>query len=109
MRPLIKAPPLGIMIRCGKIVATHGLGGDVVLTHITGKKGWLKVGDVLFIALRKDSYIPHFVSGIKSTTEREIILHLEETESVEAARKLVGKEAFVTEEVLAKGVEDSPL
>jgi 16S rRNA processing protein RimM len=97
------------MIRCGKIAATHGLGGDVILTHITGKKGWLKAGDVLFIALRKGSFIPHFVAGIKSATEREIILHLDETDSVEAARKLVGKEAFVAEEVLAKGGGDSPL
>jgi len=97
------------MIRCGKIVATHGLAGDVILTHVTGKKGWLKPGDVLFIALRKDSYIPHFISGIKSATEREIILHLEDTDAVEVAKKLVGKEVFVVEEVLAKGVEDSPL
>ena len=97
------------MIRCGKIVATHGLGGDLILTHITGKKAWLKPGDVLFVALKKESYIPHFVANIKSATEKEIILHLEETESVEVARKLVGKEVFVQEDILVKGAQDSPL
>ena len=97
------------MIRCGKIVATHGLGGDIIFTHITGKKSWLKPGDPLFVALRKDSFIPFFISKIKSATEKEIILHFEETESVEAARKLVGKEVYVEEKVLEEGVDDSPL
>jgi len=97
------------MIRCGKIVATHGLAGDVILIHVTGKKGWLNTGDVLFVALRKDSFIPHFVSGIKSATEKEIILHLEDTDAMEIAKKLIGKEVFVKEEILARGIEDSPL
>src|ERR1043165_5550485 len=98
------------MIRIGKIVATHGLQGDVVMTHITGKQGWLKTGDVLFLALRKDSYIPFFISQVKTAGVEEFVLHLEETDSVEAARKLVGKEAYVQEEVLAKsGVAETPL
>jgi 16S rRNA processing protein RimM len=97
------------MIRVGKLVATHGLGGDLILTHITGKKGWLKPGDALFVSLRKDSYIPHFVARIKSATEEEVILHFEDTDAVEVARKLVGKEVFVEEDVLAKGGKDSPL
>ncbi len=99
-----------LMIRVGKIVATHGLAGDLILTHVTGKKAWLKPGDVLFVAIRKGSHIPHFVSRIKSATEDEIVLHFEETEAVEAAKKLVGKEVFVAEDILAKsGAEDSPL
>ena len=97
------------MIRVGKLVATHGLGGDLILTHITGKRGWLKTGDALFVGLRKESYIPHFVSRIKSDTEEEVILHFEDTDAVEAAKKLVGKEVFVEEAVLAKAGQDSPL
>jgi 16S rRNA processing protein RimM len=97
------------MIRVGKLVATHGLAGDLILTHVTGKKGWLKPGDTLFVALRRESYIPHFVSRIKSATEEEVILHFEETDAVEAARKLVGKEVFVEEAILAKSGQDSPL
>lgn len=97
------------MIRVGKLVATHGLGGDLILTHVTGKKGWLKAGDALFVALRKESYIPYFVSKVKSDTEDEVIVHFEDTDAVEAAKKLVGKEVFVEEDVLAKGGQDSPL
>lgn len=97
------------MIRVGKIVATHGLGGDLIMTHLTEKKGWLIPGDALFVALRKGSHIPHFVSRIKNFGEAEIILHFEETDAVEAARKLVGKEVFVQEEILVKTAVDSPL
>ncbi len=97
------------MIRIGKIVATHGLSGDVIITHLAGKKAWLKPGDVLFVALRKDSFIPFFVSAVKSVVPDELIIHFEETESLEAAKKLIAKELFVKEDILAKSGADSPL
>ncbi len=97
------------MLRIGKLVATHGVQGDLILAHITGKAGWLKVGDVLFVALRKGSNIPHFVSKIRRENEEEIILHLEDTDTPESARMLVGKDAFVAEQVLATVSQDSPL
>lgn len=97
------------MIRVGKIVATHGLGGDVIVTHVTGRKNWLRAGDVLFVAVRKDSYIPHFVAKVKTPGAEEFILQFEDTDSVEAARKLVGKECFMEEDVLAQTGSDSPL
>ena len=80
------------------------------MTHVTGNKSWLKKGDVLFVSLRRDSNIPFFVSHIKSATKEEIILHLEDTDSVEAAKKLVGREVMVKDDVLVNvGATDSPL
>lgn len=79
------------------------------MTHVTGRKSWLKAGDVLFVAVRRDSYIPHFVARIKSANDEELVLHFEDTESVELARRLVGKECFVEEAVLAQTGADSPL
>lgn len=105
----IPAIPLAVMLRVGKIVATHGLSGDIVMTHITGKKSWLKAGDVVFVALQKDSYIPHFVKRIKATNDKEITLQFEEMETVEAARKLVSREVYVKEEMLLGAASDSPL
>lgn len=97
------------MIRIGKIVATHGLAGDLIITHLAGKKAWLKAGDVLFVALRKDSYIPFFVSTVKSVLPDELIIHFEDTDNVEAAKKLVSREIFVEENILVKSGADSPL
>ncbi len=97
------------MVRIGKIVATHGLAGDVIITHLAGKKAWLKSGDVLFVALRKDSYIPFFVNGVKSTIPDELVVHFEDTDTLESAKKLITKEVFVAEDILAKSGADSPL
>lgn len=97
------------MIRIGKLVATHGTGGDLILAHILGRRGWLQEGTALFVALRRGSQIPFFVTKIKSEKDDELVLHLDETDSPEAARSLVGKDVFADEELLAKASQDSPL
>lgn len=97
------------MLRVGKIVATHGLAGDVVFTHIAGRKSWLKPGDVLFLALQKGSFIPYFIKGVRSEKLDEMNLSLEDCITVEAARRLVGKEVFVKDEVLQTAAIESPL
>lgn len=97
------------MIRIGKIVATHGLQGAVIMTHIVGNSQWLKPGDVLFLELHKESYIPFFISQLKASNDEEYVLNLEDTNSNEAARKLVGKNVYVNEDILSKHVTDSPL
>lgn len=97
------------MIRIGKIVATHGLQGAVVCTHIVGSSNWLNKGDVLFVELRKESYIPFFVSAVKVANDEEFILNVEDIDSMEAAKKLVGKQVYVKEDILANAGSDSPL
>ena len=97
------------MIRIGKIVATHGLQGAMVVSHIIGHSDWLKKDDPLFIELNKESYIPYFTSQLKAANEDEYIVNLEEVESVEEARKLIGKHIYVQEEILSKQAADSPL
>jgi len=97
------------MIRIGKIVATHGLQGAVIMTHIVGNSQWLKPGDVLFLELHKESYIPFFISQLKASNDEEYVLNLEDTNSNEAARKLVGKNVYVNEDILSKHATDSPL
>lgn len=97
------------MIRIGKIVATHGLQGAVVMTHIVGNSKWLKPDDVLFLELHKESYIPFFISQLKASNDEEYILNLEDTNSSEAARKLIGKNVYVSEDILSKHATDSPL
>lgn len=97
------------MVRIGKIVATHGLQGAVILKHIAGSGNWLKKDDVLFIELRKESYIPHFVLQAKMANDEEYIVNMEDVETVEAAKKLIGKQVYVKEDILAGAVTDSPL
>lgn len=97
------------MIRIGKIVATRGLTGEVIITHLAGNKTWLRPGNSLFVSLRKESYIPFFVKGVKSSIPDELVVHFEDVEDIESAKKLIGKELFVAEDILVKSGADSPL
>jgi 16S rRNA processing protein RimM len=97
------------MIRIGKIVATHGISGAVILKHMTGDSNWLKQGDVLFVELRKGSEIPYFVVSAKASNEEEYIVTVEDVVTVEAAKKLVGKQVYVKDDVLKNVKTDSPL
>jgi 16S rRNA processing protein RimM len=97
------------MLRIGKVVAAHGLQGAVILTHVVGQSDWLKKDDVLFLELNKGSYIPFFVTGVKASGDDEYVVNLEDVAQVEQAKKLVGKHAYVKEDILAGHADDSPL
>ena len=97
------------MIRIGKIVATHGLGGSLILSHIVGNSKWLKKDATLLLEMQKGSYIPYFVSQVKASNEKEYIINFEDTDKVEAAKKLVTKHVYVDEALLADYAKQSPL
>ncbi len=97
------------MIRVGKIVATHGLNGSLILTHIVGNSKWLKKDHVLMIEMQKGSYIPHFVSQCKATNDEEYIINVEDIDKVESAKKLVTKHVYVDESILKGYEKQSPL
>lgn len=80
----------------GKIVAAHGLNGELLLKHELGKKTSLKGLQHLFIEDRKDSFIPWFIETAKSRNESEIYLKLEGINTREAAGKLVRKPVWLT-------------
>lgn len=97
------------MIRVGKIVATHGLTGAVIMTHIAADSKWLKKGSALMVEMQKGSYIPYFVADFKVTNESEYVVNLEDIAQIESAKRLVAKAVFVNEDVLAAYAKQSPL
>lgn len=97
------------MIKLGKIVAVHGLQGALVLKHNIQQINWLNKDDVLHIELQRDSLIPHFVEQIKGDKAGECIIILDELNNADSAKKLIGKNVYVDEELLRKTKVDSPL
>jgi 16S rRNA processing protein RimM len=97
------------MIRIGKIVATHGLTGSVILSHIVGNSKWLKKEHVLHVEMQKGSYIPYFVSQFKASNDKEYIINVEDVDKVESAKKLVAKHVYIDENILSAYATDSPL
>ncbi len=97
------------MIRIGKIVATHGLNGSLILTHVVGNSQWLKKEHVLHVEMQKGSYIPYFISQCKANNPKEYLINIENIDKVESAKKLVTKHVYVDESILADYAKQSPL
>jgi 16S rRNA processing protein RimM len=83
--------------KIGKIVAVHGLTGELVLKHTLGKKSSLKGLQAIFIEERKDSFLPWFIAETKIKNEEETILKLDSVNTREVAKKLTQKEVWLPE------------
>jgi 16S rRNA processing protein RimM len=71
----------------GKIVATHGLTGDLVLEHALGKTD-LKGLETLFVEETRGNFIPYFIEQTKLKNESEIFVKLEGVNTKESGRRL---------------------
>ena len=97
------------MIRIGKIAATHGLNGALILTHIVGNSKWLTNGQVILVEMQKGSYIPYFISQLKANNDKEYIINVEDIDKMDAAKALVTMQVYVDESILVNYAKQSPL
>lgn len=97
------------MLRIGKLVATHGLNGQLILTHQAGKSNWLQKGMILFVAVQKGSHIPFFVHQVKAVNDQEYHVLFEDTSTIDMAKKLVGKAVYVETKILEQAKINSPI
>lgn len=96
-------------INIGKLVAAHGLTGELLLLHELGKKTSLKGLQALFIEEKKGSFIPWFIESSKIKSEDEIYIKLEGVNTRESALKLVQKKIWIREADYKKyAVKSSP-
>jgi len=84
-------------IHIGKIVATFGTNGQVIVQHVLGKKTTLKGIKALFIEQNKNSYLPYFVESAKPKNSEEIFVQLEGISSKEAAHRFLNKNVWLPE------------
>ncbi len=97
-------------IKIGKIVATFGVNGEVIVTHNLGKKTTFKNIEVLFVEQTKNTLIPFFIKTAKAKTEDETYVLFEDIKSKEAAKMLVGKAIWLLQDDFKKQVEkNSPI
>jgi 16S rRNA processing protein RimM len=79
----------------GKIAATHGLNGEVVLQHALGRKTDLKGLQTIFIEEKKESFLPYFVETTSLKNNTEVYIKLEGFDTKESSRRLVQKEVWL--------------
>ena len=83
--------------KIGKLAATFGLEGQLILEHSLGKKTSLKGLEHIFIEETTDSFLPYFIESAKIKNDKEIYIKLEGISSKEDARKLIKREAWLIE------------
>ena len=88
---------MGNYFKIGKLAATFGLEGQLILEHNLGKKTSLKGLENIFIEEINNSFLPYFIESAKIKNEKEIYLKLEGLASKEQARKFVKKEVWLLE------------
>lgn len=94
-------------INIGKIVATFGVKGELILLHALGKKIALKNIEAIFIEEQKDSRLPYFIKTSKAKTEEETFVTLEGIDSKEAAKKLLQKKVWLPQSDFRKLADKS--
>lgn len=88
--------------KIGKLVATHGVQGQMVLAHSLGKKTSLKGLETIFVEQSVDSFIPYFITSAKIKNDKETFIFFEGISSKETAQSILKKEAWLTEEDFKK-------
>ena len=96
--------------KIGKLVAAHGINGELLLKHELGKKTSLKGLKTIFIEDRKHSFLPWFVQATRVKNKEEVFIKLDDVATREAAIKLAQKEVWITETDLKKfAAKSSPI
>ncbi len=83
--------------KIGKLAATFGVQGQLVLDHSLGKKTSLKGLETIFLEEKKDTFLPYFITDTKIKNDKEIYVSLEGIQSKEGARFLIKKEVWLSE------------
>lgn len=81
----------------GKLVATFGVKGALILQHTLQKNATLKDVHCLFIAEKKDSFLPYFLEYIHKKGEQELLLKIEMIDTKEEATQLLKKKIWLAE------------
>ena len=88
--------------KIGKLAASFGLKGELVLLHSLGKKTTLKGLEIIFLEETKDNFMPYFITSTSIKNDAEVYVKLEGIDAKETARKLTPKEVWITEEDFKK-------
>lgn len=85
-------------IKVGKLIATRGLKGEVLMKHGLERKLVKKQVECIFVETSSNTFLPYFVKHLTAKSPEEAYLQLEGVDTIEAARLLLKKEAWLTEE-----------
>ncbi|TCZ74950.1 ribosome maturation factor RimM [Flaviaesturariibacter aridisoli] len=83
--------------KIGRLVAAHGVKGELILRHSLGKKTALKGLQALFVEEGKDRFLPWFVAEARAKSDEEVLLLLQDVDTREKALRLTQKDVWLAE------------
>ena len=83
--------------KIGKLAASMGLKGELILQHSLGKKTDFSALKAIFLEDKKDSFLPYFIERAVVKSDEETIIKLEGIDVMEVARKMTPKEVWLLE------------
>ncbi len=89
-------------IHIGKIVATFGIKGEVIVLHGLDKKADFKGIEALFVEETKNNRIPYFIQSARAKTNAESYVQLEGIGSKEAAHRFIQKQVWLLQKDFEK-------
>ena len=88
--------------KIGKLAASFGLKGELVLKHSLGQKTALKGLETFFIEQGINNFMPYFITATSIKNDTEVFIKVEGVDNKEVARKLTPKEVWLTEDDFKK-------
>ncbi len=85
------------VISIGKLVATFGIKGELVLQHGLGDRSALKDLKALWVEMQRGSRLPYFLENAKPKSATETWVKLEGISTKEEASMLLQKQVWVDE------------
>jgi 16S rRNA processing protein RimM len=89
------------LIKIGKINSSHGLKGELQLTHWLQHPEKIQTWEAIMIELHPKSFIPFFIESAKSFTQQECIIKLEDINNPEQAKEIGGCNVYASPLVVA--------
>ena len=91
----------------GKLVASFGFNGEIVLKHSLGKRTSFKGLEKLFIEESKDNLLPYFIEKSTIKSESETLIKLEGIITKEATKRFMQKLVWLEETDFKKYAKSS--
>jgi 16S rRNA processing protein RimM len=83
------------IVSVGKLVATFGVKGEMILAHGLGKKTDLNGVSAIMLEDKSGSKLPYFLLAAKAKSEEETIVQMEGVNSKELATELLQKHVWL--------------
>ncbi|MBN9298903.1 MAG: 16S rRNA processing protein RimM [Filimonas sp.] len=90
------------LVHIGKIVATFGVKGELVLKHALGKKTALDGVEAIFVEETKGMQLPYFVKLSKAKNEEEIHIKIDGVDTKESAHRFIQKNIWLQDDDFRK-------